>query len=234
MADYIASSPRSPRGNPLPINPQYQGTRNPVRPSGRGFRGKFASRKMRRMVRCESLLEMCCLHLAEFARGITSYQEQPICISYRCGGRMRRYTPDFRFSWDDGREWYVEVKPHSRAHTDENQERFAEIERYFDGCGAKFLLLTEVELKHPQRLPQIQYLLSKIPLDSAYDDPCIASAWANRDQVVFAEAEERLGSRRRVIEALARRELACDLTQPIETHTPIRLFREDDDVALFL
>lgn len=147
---------------------------------------------------------------------------------------MRRYTPDFRFSWDDGREWYVEVKPRSKANTDENQEKFAEIERYFDGSGAKFVLLTEVELKHPHRLPQVQYLLSKIPSDSAYEDSQIASAWEGRDQVTFAEAEELLGNRRRVMEALACRELACDLTQPIETHTPIRLFREDDDVALFV
>ncbi|SPA38411.1 TnsA endonuclease (modular protein) [Cupriavidus taiwanensis] len=234
MADYIASSPRFPGRTPLPINPPYHGTRNPVRPSGRGFRGKFASRKMRRMVRCESLLEMWCLHLAEFARGIASYQEQPICISYRCGGRTRRYTPDFRFSWDDGREWYVEVKPRSRAHTDENQEKFAEIERYFDGSGAKFVLLTEVELKHPHRLPQVQYLLSKIPSDSAYEDSQIASAWEGRDQVTFAESEELLGGRLRLIEGLARRELACDLTQPIEAHTAIRLFRGDDDVALFI
>lgn len=128
----------------------------------------------------------------------------------------------------------MEVKPRSRAYTEENQEKFAEIERYFDGSGAKFVLLTEVELKHPHRLPQVQYLLSKIPSDSAYEDPQIASAWEGRDQMTFEEAEELLGSRLRVIEGLARRELACDLTQPIEAHTAIRLFREDDDVALFV
>ncbi|MGO4328765.1 TnsA endonuclease N-terminal domain-containing protein [Cupriavidus sp. M-11] len=212
----------------------YHDTRNPVRPSGRGFRAKFASSKMRRMVRCESLLEMNCLYLAEFARSIATFDEQPVSISYRLNGRSRRYTPDFKFYWEDGREWYIEVKPAERLHTIENQERFAEIALHFERWGARFVVLTEQQLCHQHRLPQIKYLHHRKAGNGSRCDLATLAQWQTCDEVNFAEAESLLGGRQALIQALARRDLVCDLTTPIVDGTHIRLYREADDGALFL
>ncbi|EKZ98156.1 TnsA endonuclease [Cupriavidus sp. HMR-1] len=120
---------------------------------------------MGRMVRCESLLEMTCLYLAEFARTITSFDEQPLSISYMTGGRRRRYTPDFRFVWEDGREWFVEVKPAEKLATPENSERFAAIAGYFETTGACFVALTEKHICHSNRSQLVSYLLHMRPYE---------------------------------------------------------------------
>ena len=82
--------------------------RNPVRPTGRGFRAKVASKKMRRMIRCESLLEMRAVLNAEFSRDVLAINEQPFVLEYEFNGAIRRYTPDFLFRWRNGDEWVVE------------------------------------------------------------------------------------------------------------------------------
>jgi hypothetical protein len=129
----------------------FHGTRNPVTHSGRGFRAKFGSRKNRRMVRCESLLEMHFLYLAEFARNVVSFDEQPVSIAYRLNGRQRRYTPDFGLRWRDGRQWYVEVKPHELLALDKNQEKFEAIGEHFRREGDTFITISEREIRpsHP-------------------------------------------------------------------------------------
>lgn len=233
MSDHASPTPHIPGRHLFPSDLPYHSTRNPVRPSGRGFRGKFASRKMRRMVRCESLLEMNCLYLAEFARTIAAFDEQPVSISYLISGRRRRYTPDFRFLWQDGREWFVEVKPAEKLNTPENNERFAAITSHFESAGARFVALTEEQICQSHRSKMVQYLLRMRPKDSG------SSAWADLSwddhrSASFAEAAQLLGSPKTVVEALARRELACDLHQPLTAGTSIRTFAEADDDALFV
>lgn len=233
MADCSELTPHISARHLFPSQLPYHNTRNPVRPSGRGFRGKFASRKMRRMVRCESLLEMTCLYLAEFARTITAFDEQPLSISYLTSGRRRRYTPDFKFVWQDGQEWFVEVKPAEKLATPENKERFAAIASYFEGTGARFVALTEEHICHSSRAQLVSYLLHMRPNESV---PNVRPDWdwKGAHSVSFAEATEILGSQREVLEALALRDLVCDLDQPLAAQTLVRPFAEADDDALFI
>ncbi|EKZ97878.1 hypothetical protein D769_18064, partial [Cupriavidus sp. HMR-1] len=58
--------------------------------------------------------------------------------------------------------------------------------------------------------------------------------WRGVHQVSFAEATEILGSHRNVLEALALRNLVCDLHQPLGAETMVRPFAEADDDALFV
>lgn len=83
------------------------------------------------MIRCESLLEMAAVELAEFSRGVVAINEQPVNITYQLDGKSRRYTPDFRFEWANGEQWYVEVKPHELINEPTNIARFAAIDRSF-------------------------------------------------------------------------------------------------------
>ncbi len=233
MADHSAPTQHVSARHLFPSQLPYHNTRNPVRPSGRGFRGKFASRKMQRMVRCESLLEMTCLHLAEFARTIAAFDEQPLSISYVTSGRRRRYTPDFRFLWENGQEWFVEVKPAERLATPENNERFAAIASYFESTGARFVALTEEHICHSNRSQLVSYLLHMRPYESV-PNVCADLDWRGAHSVNFAEAIEILGSYRNVLEALAVRNLVCDLHQPLAAETLVRPFAEADDDALFV
>ncbi|MCA3182386.1 MAG: TnsA endonuclease N-terminal domain-containing protein [Cupriavidus sp.] len=176
---------------------------------------------------------MTCLYLAEFARTITSFDEQPLSISYVTGRRRRRYTPDFRFAWADGQEWFVEVKPAGKLATPENIERFAAIASYFESTGARFVALTEEHIFQPGRSQLVPYLLHLRPPEPV---PSVAAYrhWQGADQLSFAEAAKILGSPRSVLEALAFRDLVCDLHQPLTAKTLIRPFAEADDDALFV
>jgi len=174
---------------------------------------------------------MNCLYLAEFARTITAFDEQPVSISYLLSGRRRRYTPDFRFLWQDGKEWFVEVKPADKLNTPENKERFAAITSHFENAG--FVALTEEQICQSDRSKIVQYLLRMRPNDSE-SSVWADSNWDDHRIVSFAEAAQLLGSPKAVVEALARRDLVCDLHQPLTAGTSIRTFAEADDGALFV
>lgn len=71
----------------------------------------FQSRKLRRMVECESGMEFSVYQWLEASDDVQAYQEQPIAIDYSDGGRARRYYPDAVVLGTDGRLIVVEVKP---------------------------------------------------------------------------------------------------------------------------
>ena len=209
----------------------FHSTRNPVTHSGRGFRAKFGSRKNRRMVRCESLLEMHFLYLAEFARNVVSFDEQPVSIAYRLNGRQRRYTPDFGLRWRDGRQWYVEVKPHELLALDKNQEKFDAIGEHFRREGDTFITISEREIRHPIRMPLVRDLLRQ-------RDDTLLEALADMEHIdlgafsTWGEFTAELGETLATA-CLAYRLIVCSLVEPIQATSSISVFREADDVALF-
>lgn len=176
---------------------------------------------------------MQCLYLAEFARNIVSFDEQPVSISYLCNGRRRRYTPDFKFLWQDGREWFVEVKPAEKLSEPENKERFAAIANYFESAGARFVPLTEEQICPSNRSQLVQYLLHMRPIESEHQDHQ-GLRWQGRCVASFVDAAKALGGPEKVMVALARRDLVCDLHQPFTDQTLVRAFVEADDDALFV
>lgn len=210
----------------------YHGTRNPVTHSGRGFRAKFASRKNRRMVRCESLLEKNFLYLAEFARNVVSFDEQPTSIKYRLNGKRVRYTPDFVLRWRDGSHWYVEVKPSELLNSDRNLEKFEAVGEHFRRQGDFFFTISEREIYHPVQLPQVQSLLRRrdnVLLDSLSEMEHIdlekCSTWGDLTNVLNTSL---------ATICLAFRVITCNMTQPIQPNSPISIYKESDDVALFI
>lgn len=221
----VASSYVYPKSLP------FHGTRNPVTHSGQGIRAKFASRKNRRMVRCESLLEMHFLYLAEFARNVVSFDEQPVTISYRLNGRMRRYTPDFLLRWRDGSQWFVEVKPYELLALEKNREKFDAVGEYFRRRGDTFITMSERGIRHPVRMPLVKDLLrlrDATALASLSEieniDLAAYSSWGElREELDAVEATT----------CLAYRLITCSLVGPIQATTPIAIYKESEDVALF-
>ncbi len=208
----------------------FHRTRNPVTHSSRGFRAKFASKKNRRMVRCESLLEMHFLYLAEFARNVVSFDEQPVSITYRLNNRQRRYTPDFCMYWQDGRRWFVEVKPSELLNEERNLEKFAAIGEYFRREGDVFITISEQQIQHPVRMPLVKDLLRK------RDQSVLANLVEMKVDLGEVSTWGELLSEMDQISAqvcLAYRFVTCSLVEPINAGSVITVYEEADDVALF-
>jgi hypothetical protein len=221
------------RGNtPLPPTSKVP-ARNPVTPSGRGFRAKFFSPKNNRLVRCESLLEFDCLHLFEFARGVVRFIEQPTTIRYRLGTSSRSYTPDFAVDWSDGRRWFVEVKPADVLAEPRNQEKFDRLSEVFKSQGEQFLVLTDRQIQKPFRLAQVKTLLQT--RYAKWLDDAVQSAVPSRlENRTIAEALRIGASGRAIVHRLATRELVCCLDVEITGSTLLSTFTESHDDALFV
>ncbi|HEF4745148.1 TPA: TnsA endonuclease N-terminal domain-containing protein [Burkholderia multivorans] len=214
------------------LRPAYHQTRNPVTPSGRGFRAKFFSRKNRRLVRCESLLEFDALFLMEFARGIRDFEEQPVTIEYQLGHRKCRYTPDFGAEWEDGSRWFVEVKPSEKLSEPRNLEKFDVLEQWFASRGDRLVVLTEQQIRRPIRLRQVRDLLGEL-ISSKFTANCVpppvVAAGVSITELRAAGSDDKS-----IRYLLANRSLACDLDRVIDDGTIVRPYREAEDVALFI
>lgn len=207
--------------------------RNPVTPSGRGFRAKFFSPKNQRLIRCESLLEFDCLHLFEFARGVTSFVEQPKTIRYQLRGRSRTYTPDFAVDWADGQRWLVEVKPADILQAPANREKFERLAEVFGNQQEKFVILCDEQIRNTVRLKQIKHLL-RIRYENWLDGTVDAVAPSSMENRTIAQVLNAGASGRAILHRLASREIVCSLDEEITGTTRLRAFEERDDAILFL
>lgn len=121
--------------------------RNALTRSSRGFRMKFPSMKLGRMVECESLLEADAVRLLEFSPGVLSYQEQPARIHYWDGETMRDYYPDFQLNLTDGRIIHLEVKRSEELARMALKNKFSAIARHYAETGKFFRIATEQEIR---------------------------------------------------------------------------------------
>lgn len=183
------------------------------------------------MVRCESLLEMHFLYLAEFARNVVSFDEQPVTIAYRLNGRQRRYTPDFCLRWRDGSKWYVEVKPYELLALEKKQEKFDAVAEHFRCSGDTFITMSERGIRHPVRMPLVQDLLR-------LRDVAVLASLSEIENIDLS-AYSSWGELREEMDAvqattcISYRLITCSLTEPIRATTPISVYKESEDVALF-
>lgn len=214
------------------VSPGRIPARNPVTPSGRGFRAKFFSAKNNRLIRCESLLEFDCLHLFEFAQGVGGFLEQPRTFRYRLGSQSRTYTPDFAVDWIDGQRWFIEVKPAEVLAEPRNQEKFGRLSDVFQSHGNKFVVLTDLQIQRPVRLKQVKRLL-QVRYGKWLDGTADAATPLRLANRTIAEALRVGSSERAILHRLASRELVCHLDEEITGTTLLLPFEESHDAALF-
>lgn len=69
---------------------------------------RFAPLHRANPVVVESYLEFLACHYFEFSPKITYYESQPLGITYSYLGKIRRYTPDFLVTLDNGYQVYYE------------------------------------------------------------------------------------------------------------------------------
>lgn len=119
---------------------------------------KFPSIKLGRTIYCESGLELDYAFLLDADHGgVRSFQEQPGKIRYHLNGKLRTYTPDFFVNRPDKKQ-VVEVKPESKAHTEENKILFGIIDSICRGAGCEFLVVTDARIRVQPFLDNIKLL----------------------------------------------------------------------------
>lgn len=133
--------------------------RKVVTRSGKRFRGKFPSLKLNRMVHWESMLERDAILHFEYHPLVVSYQEQPsIEIYYDKSGEQHRYFPDFRLTFRDGEDLYVEVKPSRLLTTRVVRDKLQAIAKRFEEQGRRFRVMTEDDIRRQPLLTNLQRL----------------------------------------------------------------------------
>lgn len=121
-----------------------------VTPSGDGVRGFFPSFKTGRMVRFESLGERNAAALLEELDCVVTYREQPAREAWWDGGRLRRYTPDFRVETPLGAV-LVEIKTAADARRPRLRRRHICIRLSLAERGIPFVVWTERHVRRPAR-----------------------------------------------------------------------------------
>lgn len=120
-------------------------------------RGRFASRKSRRMIHFESQLEGDFCFQLEFDDSVLRFLEQPTTIRIRYRGKWHRYTPDLAAERRDGITLY-EVKPHRRAVRSEMQDVFEAAHEHFGEHGYRYQVVTEHDIRREPLLANIKLL----------------------------------------------------------------------------
>lgn len=131
--------------------------RKVVTRSGKRFRGKFPSLKLNRMVHWESMLERDAIFHFEYHPLVVHYQEQPsIEFFYDKQGEQHRYFPDFRLSFRDSEDLYIEVKPSRLLTTKVTRDKLQAIAKRFEEQDRRFRVMTEHDIRREPLLTNLK------------------------------------------------------------------------------
>lgn len=116
--------------------------------SGRGIRGKFPSKKLKRHIHWETLLERDAALMFEMHPLIASYQEQPSEETYydECGNVCVCY-PDFLLRLIDGSKVWIEVKRKIDLSRPKIRRKLELIALRFAELGRTYRILSEEQIR---------------------------------------------------------------------------------------
>lgn len=205
--------------------------RKVVRPTGRGVRGQFPSRKMGRMISWESTLERDAIIYLEMSPAIVRYEEQPANIYYDDDGLTRRYVPDFEAVLTSGEVVHIEVKPSHKLLEPELAAKYDKIRKHYAGTGIRFCFLTEKEVRVEPFLSNLEKLMKHRPRNGDEDLNSHLQSLSLLPAKTIGGAAAVCGGELPVYQLIAAGHLKCDLTQPLSASTLIRPNGEEDDDA---
>jgi hypothetical protein len=188
---------------------------------------KLPSKKMRRNIWTESILELCLAYLCERDPTVVSYLTQAIRIYYELNGKRHSYTADFLVYRKDQRPLIVEVKCASQI-TAWFEQLFRIVTPICDLAGYDFLVYTEHEIRIEPLLTTIKRLwyYSRTPL-YPHQQLLAHEFLSNRQVVTLGEmfdSFESRGSERSVVLALLYHNfILTDYSIPLGLNSPIWL-----------
>lgn len=135
--------------------------RNVMTRSGRNYRSYYPSKKLSRMVHCESILERKAAHLFENSKMVLSYQEQPLIVKYADGDELKTYYPDFLLRLENS-EGLIEVKTSSELAKPKVNKKFNAIRNHFHRNQMKFYILDEKLINSPNSQQQFDSVIANL------------------------------------------------------------------------
>jgi hypothetical protein len=133
--------------------------RNVMTRSGRNYRSYYPSKKLCRMVHCESILERKAAHLFENSMLVLSYQEQPEIVNYADVDEIKTYFPDFHLRLENC-DVFIEVKPISQLTKPEVNKKFNAIRSHFYQKHMNFYILDDKLINGPNAQQQFDSAIS--------------------------------------------------------------------------
>ncbi len=124
-------------------------SRKVVTRSKQGFHGYFPSRKLRRLVQFESMLEKEAISKFENAKEVKSYREQPMVIYYYDKTIQKKYYPDFELHLNNGCIVHIEIKPSGLLNASA-LKKYRAISQTYSKRPEGFAILTEFQLRNPE------------------------------------------------------------------------------------
>jgi hypothetical protein len=223
------NSTPSPRPWHAPGPNSVTPARRVVRPTGGMIRGKFPSRKNRRMVEFEELLELDLMHLLEAAPAVAAYRQQPVDITYPDGDAVRKYTPDLEVLLTSGQLLFVEVKPQERLKDPETARKLEAVRVQLERDDIRFEVLTCTDIRRQPRLDNIRWLYRQ-----AGTAPVTADAADFGARRLAASGPHTIGSAHAAFRGtgldpatlILMGVCTCDIDQPVSFETPIHLAEE--------
>ena len=187
--------------------------REVVTRSGTNFRGKFPSLKLNRMVHWESTFERDAILHLEYHPLVVSYQEQPtIEYYYDAAGEAHQYTPDFRATFENGDELFIEIKPQMSLSRRDVRERLAAIAKRFEEQGRRFRVMTEKDIRRHPLFGNLKALHRATKTRrSRHDDRQLVLELDPRPKWSFRELVEGVGSTERALRLIRMNHLTVDL-----------------------
>ena len=159
---HLSGSAHNPVTNGLRIEPPAEGEvrvrnlvhRGAVRPVFKMF-----SHKLKRVVQCESLLEVDFAILLDASPFVTSFREQPVTFRLTVDGEPRWHVPDFLVEQGLSRI-YVEIK-YARDVNDWILQRTDLLRKALRQRGERYVLLTEKQIRTGTLLDNTKQILRR-------------------------------------------------------------------------
>ncbi|MAY43503.1 MULTISPECIES: TnsA endonuclease N-terminal domain-containing protein [unclassified Neptuniibacter] len=173
----------------------------------------------RRVSALESKLEQDYFNLLNFERDAI-FVAQPESVRYKHGAKLRRYTPDFEVTMQDGPVFVDEVKFSEETLSDYFQEKCYLLTRFFAREDKVFRVVTEKQIRVGKREQNLRFLQPALRSEQPHDEFLaftkklpIRTATISQIADLLQEHKFRPCLIRR---AVAHRLFRCDLTQPWE------------------
>ena len=180
------------------------------------------SRKMGRMIHCESMLEGDAVGIFDHSPDVRAFMEQP-CTEHVFGdGKFFRYTPDFQLTLINGDQEYVEIKPERKLRSPKLKRRLNHIARHFEKSGKRFRVMTDLEIRiKPLRrnLKLHSYHARALPQD--FEFASRVQTLAETSGLTFGMAQTVLQDSQAVMRLISRGCMTHDASMPLTDATPL-------------
>ena len=121
------------------------------RRKGHYHRGEYTSKKTGQVCKYRSGWEEKYMTYLDSHDQVISWSYESLSIDYvsnKKTGKTRRYIPDFRIEYLDGRTELVEIKPLRKVNKPTVQKKLLAAQAWCNDHGISLKIITEIELKN--------------------------------------------------------------------------------------